>query len=75
MSKSGQYEELYYEFECQRFELDGLYLFNRYVLLLEAKAGAVSDASRRGAPKSLEADLKDLVRQVRHLESKESRLL
>jgi hypothetical protein len=62
MPRSQQFEELYYEFEDQRFELDGLLLFDRYVLLLEAKAGGVSDASRRGGTKALEADLKDLVR-------------
>jgi hypothetical protein len=62
MPQSQQFEELYYEFEGQRFELDGLLLFDRYVLLLEAKAGGVSDASRRGGTKALEADLKDLVR-------------
>lgn len=62
MRSSQQFEELYYEFEGQRFELDGLLLFDRYVLLLEAKAGGVSDASRRGGTMALEADLKDLVR-------------
>jgi hypothetical protein len=62
MPRSHQFEELYYEFEGQRFELDGLLLFDRYVLLLEAKAGGVSDASKRGGTKALEADLKDLVR-------------
>ena len=62
MPQSQQFEELYYEFDGQRFELDGLLLFDRYVLLLEAKAGGVSDASRRGGTKALEADLKDLVR-------------
>jgi len=62
MPSSQQFEELYYEFEGQRFELDGLLLFDRYVLLLEAKAGGVSDASRRGGTRALEADLKDLVR-------------
>jgi hypothetical protein len=62
MPKSEQYEQLYYEFEGQRFELDGLLLFDRYILLLEAKAGAVSEASQRGATKSLETDLKALVR-------------
>jgi hypothetical protein len=62
MPQSPQFEELYYEFEGQRFELDGLLLFDRYVLLLEAKAGGISDASRRGGTKALEADLKDLVR-------------
>jgi hypothetical protein len=62
MPRSQQFEELYYKFEGQRFELDGLLLFDRYVLLLEAKAGGVSDASRRGGTKALEADLKNLVR-------------
>lgn len=59
MPGNKQFEELYYEFEGQRFELDGLLTFDRYVLLLEAKAGGVSEASRRGATKSLETDLQD----------------
>lgn len=62
MPKNEQYEELYYEAGGQRFELDGLFLFDRYILLLESKAGAVSDGSRRGATSSLESDLKKLVR-------------
>lgn len=62
MPQSQQFEALYYEFEGRRFELDGLLLFDRYVLLLEAKAGGISDASRRGGTKALETDLKDLVR-------------
>jgi hypothetical protein len=62
MPQSRQFEELYYEFEGQRFELDGLLLFDRYILLLEAKAGGVAEASKRGGTKALEADLKDLVR-------------
>ena len=62
MPQSRQFEELYYEFQGQRFELDGLLLFDRYILLLEAKAGGVAEASKRGGTKALEADLKDLVR-------------
>jgi len=62
MPRNQNYEELYYTYEGNRYELDGLFLFDRYVLLMEAKAGSVSDASRRGAIKSLESDLKALVR-------------
>ena len=62
MPRNQNYEELYYTFEGNRYELDGLFLFDRYVLLMEAKAGSVSEASRRGAIKSLESDLKALVR-------------
>jgi hypothetical protein len=62
MPQNQNYEELYYNFEGNRYELDGLLLFDRYILLIEAKAGSVSDASRRGATKSLETDLKALVR-------------
>ena len=62
MPLNENYEELYYTFEGNRYELDGLFIFDRYVLLMEAKAGSVSDASRRGATKSLESDLKALVR-------------
>jgi hypothetical protein len=62
MPLNQNYEELYYTFEGNRYELDGLFIFDRYVLLMEAKAGSVSDASRRGATKSLESDLKALVR-------------
>jgi hypothetical protein len=62
MPLNQNYEELDYTFEGNRYELDGLFIFDRYVLLMEAKAGSVSDASRRGATKSLESDLKALVR-------------
>lgn len=62
MPLNQNYEELYYTFEGNRYELDGLFMFDRYLLLMEAKAGSVSDASRRGATKSLESDLKALVR-------------
>jgi hypothetical protein len=62
MPLNRNHEELYYTFEGNRYELDGLFIFDRYVLLMEAKAGSVSDASRRGATKSLESDLKALVR-------------
>ena len=44
---------------CQ-YELDGLILYDQVLILLEAKAGSVSPAARRGAP-SLEEDLKQLL--------------
>jgi hypothetical protein len=62
MPLNQNYEELYYTFEGNRYELDGLFIFDRYLLLIEAKAGSVSDASRRAATKSLKSDLKALVR-------------
>ena len=41
MPANEHFEELYYEFQGQRFELDGLLLFDRYVLLLEATQHAL----------------------------------
>lgn len=43
------------------FELDGLVLFDSVLMLVEAKAGAVKPAARRGGQKSMLQSLKDLV--------------
>jgi len=59
----GKYaQELYYNFAGKRCELDGIFTFDRYIFLVEAKAGVASLAGRRGAPKSIITDLKQLVR-------------
>jgi len=42
-------------------ELDGLVLFDSYGFLVEAKAGVISPAARRGAPAGMIEDLKALV--------------
>jgi len=42
-------------------ELDGLVLFDRYVFLIEAKAGELSPSARRGGKLRLVSDLKELV--------------
>jgi hypothetical protein len=44
----------------RQYELDGLILYDQVLILLEAKAGSVSPAARRGAP-SLEEHLKELL--------------
>jgi hypothetical protein len=44
-------------------ELDGLVLFDRYIFLIEGKAGAVSPSTRRGGQLRLVADLKELVEE------------
>lgn len=43
------------------FELDALVLFDRVLMLFEAKAGSVKPAARRGGQKSMVQSLKDLV--------------
>jgi hypothetical protein len=62
MPSGISYEQLYYTSEGKQCELDGLFIFDRYILLIESKAGSVPDAALRGAPKSIESNLKDLVR-------------
>lgn len=44
-----------------QFELDGLILFDRVLILLEAKGGGVPRAARRGAPDSMVDSVEDLV--------------
>lgn len=62
MPTGGYAQELYYNSAGKRCELDGIFTFDRYIFLVEAKAGAASPAGRRGAPKSIITDLKQLVR-------------
>ena len=42
-------------------ELDGLILLDNALLLIECKSGGVKDPTKRGAPKSMETDLKNLI--------------
>ena len=44
-----------------RYECDLLVTFDRYILLIEAKAGNFSDAARRGKSRDLRADLQGLI--------------
>jgi len=56
-----RYTGLVYEIDGETFELDGLVLIDDVVFLIEAKAGRVSGAMRRGAPRRLEETLAELV--------------
>jgi hypothetical protein len=56
------FQNLFYDFDGKHCELDGLLMFDRYLFLIEGKAGIASPAGRRGATKSIVSDLKDLVR-------------
>jgi hypothetical protein len=62
LPKCASFQELFYDFGGKHCELDGLLTFDRYVFLIEGKAGVASPAGRRGATKSIVSDLKDLVR-------------
>ena len=42
-------------------ELDGLVIFDRYIFLVEGKAGDLSSSARRGGQLRLISDLKELV--------------
>lgn len=42
-------------------ELDGLVLFDRVLMLVEAKAGVMRPSARRGAPESMKRAVKDLI--------------
>ena len=44
----------------RQYELDGMILYDKVLVLVEARAGTVSPAARRGAP-SLKEDLKELL--------------
>lgn len=43
------------------FEIDGLVVVDRVLLLLEAKSGAMRQSARRGGPRSMESDVESLV--------------
>ena len=62
MPTCASFQGLFYDFGGKHCELDGLLVFDRYVFLLEGKAGVTSLAGRRGAKSSIVSDLKDLVR-------------
>jgi hypothetical protein len=62
MPKCSSFQGLFYDFDSKHCELDGLLIFDRYLFLIEGKAGVASLAGRRGATKSIVSDLKDLVR-------------
>jgi hypothetical protein len=59
------YRNLMYKIEengqVKEAELDGLILLDSAILLVEAKAGTVSPPARRGAPKRMTEELKELV--------------
>lgn len=59
------YENLYYRVVeggvTQRFETDGVIVFDDRLFILEMKSAPFSSASMRGADKSLKSDLEDLV--------------
>jgi hypothetical protein len=58
---SEVHQSLTYMGDKKRTELDGLVLFDRYVFLLEGKAGAFARAARRGAKGSMTRGLEDLI--------------
>jgi len=62
MPRCTSFQKLFYDFGGKHCELDGLLMFDRYLFLIEGKAGIASPAGRRGATKSIVSDLKDLVR-------------
>lgn len=44
-----------------RYECDLIVIFDRYIFLIEAKAGNFSEAAKRGKSRDLRADLQDLI--------------
>lgn len=51
----------YVDLDGNRCECDALVIFDRQVFVIEAKAGAISDGTRRGAPRAVEKDFKKLI--------------
>lgn len=64
---SETYRSLYYYPDgdkSRRCELDGLILYDRTIIFLEAKAGALTSSAKRGSPLGLKTDLKKLIREA-----------
>ena len=60
------YKELkYYPDAATEAELDGLLIVDDTLFILEAKAGSLDEATRRGAPSQLKKDLKKLAGDAR----------
>ena len=55
------HHSLYYRIGDQRFETDGIIIFDGYLFILEMKSAPFSVAALRGADKGLKADLEHLV--------------
>jgi hypothetical protein len=62
---SDLHRNLFYDFEqdgeTRRSEVDRVIVYGEALLVVEAKAGKFSSSARRGAPKSLQSDLKDIL--------------
>lgn len=62
LSPSQSLSGVYYTPQGQgRTELDGLLVVGDSLVLLEAKAGSISEAARRGAPKGLREDVQETI--------------
>jgi len=59
------YRNLYYDFqdgaEFKRGEVDGLVLYDDALIVIETKAGKFTEEAKRGAPKRLQRDAKELL--------------
>lgn len=59
------YRNLFYRYqesgEARRAEVDRVVVYGEALLVVEAKAGKFSAQARRGAPKSLQSDLKEIL--------------
>jgi hypothetical protein len=72
------WQSLHYRFDAgageREYELDGLVLVDDVAFLIEAKAGSMSPAARRGAPSVVE-DLRSLVADAHQQASRASRFV
>ena len=54
-------QNLFYEFQGQRYEADVLIPYDNKIILLEAKSGFFSEPAKRGGIMSLKKDLQNLI--------------
>ena len=57
LPNSNIYQSLYYKIDGQRYELDGLVVYDSNILLIEAKSGIYHKSARRGGIKRLEKNI------------------
>jgi hypothetical protein len=76
---SATHHGLTYEFDdgegVRRYELDGLVVVDRVGIVLEAKAGTLRPAARRGAAGSLVDDLEALIGEAQHQAARAARFI
>lgn len=55
------YQNLTYSYENKKYETDLLICYNRYLFIVESKAGSLSDSSKRGSLVAIQKDSKKII--------------